>query len=478
MTAPTAAPVSGAIVAFPMRAAPHAAVDGSAFAATLDSLPGAATKATSSAAEKGAQTSNEPKPGQSRSGQSDGHPMLGDGAFLSSLPFALSPVMTASQGPAAAVNVSPPAPASTKEAKLDISGASSLATANPAQPAAARLTGERAFHLALSTSGVVVTGASRAAGAPSTEAPSFAPAPPGGESETGAPSPSSSAPLSMQGRGPARDPAPSPPSAAGAGLSLAAATPIADAAAAMSRAAAPVASRAAGGAANPTAASTRSAAPDAGRGGRKAEAAAPPSIGKIASSAASAKAQPGDKADAGQPDPAASGGRPATQGAVLGAPLSTAAAGPSFGPTEAPAAAEIAPRASPSASATPPAAAPVKEIDVDLSPSGLEDVSMTMRLAGDKLSVVIRSASSQTAGSIEGARDAIADRLAAIGQPLNSLIIRQMGVNADANTNGNAGSADDGSTGGGRQSGQDAGEQGSSGDASSSRRGAARDRTF
>ena len=43
---------------------------------------------------------------------------------------------------------------------------------------------------------------------------------------------------------------------------------------------------------------------------------------------------------------------------------------------------------------------------------------MTMRLAGDKLSVVIHAASSQTLGSIEGARDAIADRMAAIGQPL------------------------------------------------------------
>ena len=103
---------------------------------------------------------------------------------------------------------------------------------------------------------------------------------------------------------------------------------------------------------------------------------------------------------------------------------------------------------------------------------------MTMRLAGDKLSVVIRAASSQTAGSIEGARDAIADRLAAIGQPLDSLIIQQTGVNADANANGNAASADDGSTDGGRQSGQGAGDQGSSGDANSSRRGAARNRGF
>jgi hypothetical protein len=47
---------------------------------------------------------------------------------------------------------------------------------------------------------------------------------------------------------------------------------------------------------------------------------------------------------------------------------------------------------------------------------------MTMRLAGQRLSVVIRATSSRTTGSIEGAREAIADRLAAIGQP---------GVNAD-----------------------------------------------
>ena len=149
-----------------------------------------------------------------------------------------------------------------------------------------------------------------------------------------------------------------------------------------------------------------------------------------------------------------------------------------FAPSEARGAAQVAPRASAPAPAQAPSAAPVKEIDVDLSPSGLENVSMTMRLAGEKLSVVIRAASSQTAGSIEGARDAIADRLAAIGQPVDSLIIRQTGGNADANANGNGASAKDSSTGDGRQSRQGAGEQGGSGDASSSRRGAARDRSF
>ena len=140
-------------------------------------------------------------------------------------------------------------------------------------------------------------------------------------------------------------------------------------------------------------------------------------------------------------------------------------------------AADIAPRASTLSADPTSAAPPVKEIDVDLSPGGLENVSMTMRLAGDKLSVVIRATSSQTSGSIEGARDAIVDRLAAIGQPLNSLIIQQVGVNADANTNGNSAS-DEGSTGGERPSGQGAGEQGSSNDPSASRRGSSGDLRF
>jgi len=79
--------------------------------------------------------------------------------------------------------------------------------------------------------------------------------------------------------------------------------------------------------------------------------------------------------------------------------------------------------------------------------------------------------------SIEGARDAIADRLAAIGQPLDSLIVRQTGVNTDGNAKGNMGSADRGSAEGEGRSAQSAGERGGSNDALS-RRGAGRDRSF
>ena len=100
-----------------------------------------------------------------------------------------------------------------------------------------------------------------------------------------------------------------------------------------------------------------------------------------------------------------------------------------------------APSAAPAVAAL--AKSPVREIDLDLAPGGLEDVTMTMRLAGDRLSVVIRAASAQTAGTIEGAREAIAERLAAIGQPLGSLVIHQTG-GADGRGKAADASGDDG----------------------------------
>jgi hypothetical protein len=267
--------------------------------------------------------------------------------------------------------------------------------------------------------------------------------------------------------------------AAAASLSPAETTPDAGPAPAASKASAPAAPREADRQTNLPATPVRTAAQDPARGARKAAAATSPSTPRVVAPAvASDKTEPVDKADAQPPDPAASGWQPATQGGAFAAPLlASAAVGPSFASYETPAASGVQRMSTPAPAATAPAA-PVKEIDVDLSPTGLENVSMTMRLAGEKLSVVIRAASSQTAGSIEGARDAIADRLAAIGQPLDSLIIRQTGANADANANGNGATADDSSTGSGRQSGQGANDQRSSDDANSSRRGSARNRGF
>ena len=87
---------------------------------------------------------------------------------------------------------------------------------------------------------------------------------------------------------------------------------------------------------------------------------------------------------------------------------------------------------------------------------------MTMRLAGDKLSLVIRAGSSQTTGAIEGARDAIAERMAAIGQPLGSLIIQQTGSTTD-------GINAKGATGGESESGGASRQQGGRGDPSDPR---------
>jgi hypothetical protein len=213
------------------------------------------------------------------------------------------------------------------------------------------------------------------------------------------------------------------------------------------------------------------------------EGAAPPSPAARASGSASPPAPAGSSAKAADnrlPDPTPSAPSP-TQTSLFGAQLSAPfGAGAPFEPdasaTKA-AGADVAPLMTPLAAGSASSTPPVKEIDVDLSPGGLENVSMTMRLAGDKLSVVIRAASSQTLGSIEGARDAITDRLAAIGQPLDSLIVKQAGVNTNANTNGNPASAEDGSTGEAGRSAQGASEWGGSNDALS-RRGAGRDRSF
>ena len=144
----------------------------------------------------------------------------------------------------------------------------------------------------------------------------------------------------------------------------------------------------------------------------------------------------GGSADlATKPEPGAPQSSPSLTLAALTQPLAAAQADPESQPADA-ATGQGAPRAARTPAASP---APVREIDVDLSPGGLEDVSMTMRLAGDKLSLVIRAGSSQTTGAIEGARDAIAERLAAIGQPLGSLIIQQTGSTTDATNARDAG---------------------------------------
>jgi hypothetical protein len=462
MTAPAAAPASGPIAPAAPRAPPQPQADRFAFAAVLDSLPRAQTRAGASTTEGQPHSSNELGQEESTRGQPTRHSPLNDSSLLASLPFALRASSMGGQGPQAADDSPSPKTPTMKGTKSEDSGSSLAAGAKAAT--VGRLIGERAFHFGASPSPGMITSRALAIDAP------FAPA--------------SASDVNLASRSNL-----SGKSAFAAGFPGLAAMPVKPFSDAVpsndsAPAPAPIAPRVGTPPTNRVS-PTRAAGHDATRSGRKAEVSAPPPAARVASSPAPA-APPessgnGKSAGDHSPDPIASAAPSATQTGPFGAQLPAPfVAGAAFGPdatTAGAADADIA-RASPLGPSSAPSAPPAKEIDVDLSPGGLEDISMTMRLAGDKLSVVIRAASSQTLGSIEGARDAITDRMAAIGQPLDSLIVKQTGVNGDGNANGNAATADDGSAGGEWRSAQGADERGGGSDASLSRGGDGRDRSF
>jgi hypothetical protein len=457
MTAPAAAPASAPIAPAAPRAAPQPPADRFAFAAVLDSLPGAPAKASATPEEQ-PRPSNESLQEEASRGQTARHSALNDSALLGSLPFALRVGSMMDERPQAADDSpSLPSPAM-KGPKSENSGASLAASAKA--PAVGRLIGERAFHLGASTFG----GGVIASRTPAIDTP-FAP---------GA---ASAANLARQADR-------SGESLLAGGFPRAeamAAKPFADAVPPP----APTALHAGARSANRVS-PTRAAAHDAARNGRSPEVSASPPLARAPNSTSpptpAESSANGKGTDGRPPDPIAFAAPSTAQTGSFGAqPPGAFVAGAAFGPDASMAGAtdaDVAPRATALGPGSAPSALPVREIDVDLSPGGLEDVSMTMRLTGDKLSVVIRAASSQTLGSIEGARDAIADRMAAIGQPLDSLVVKQMGVNTDGNANGNGSSADGGSSGGEQRSAHGAGERGGSNDASLSRRGAGRDRSF
>jgi hypothetical protein len=438
MTAPAAAPTSGPVAPAAPRAASQPAADRFAFAAMLDSLPGAPAKAGASAGEEPARPPNERPQEESSSGQTPHHSGLNDSALFASLPFALRVGSMMGERPRSADPSPSPTSPAMKSPKSEDSGASLSAGAKA--ETVGRLIGERAFHLGASTGDFMPQADLK------------------GES--------------LLAAGSARD-------------EVMAAKPLPGAVPAIANetASAPIGARMGGPPSN-RASLTRAAAHEAARSGQKPEGSAATPAARAASLATPPEpaASSAKTADGRPPDPTVFGAPSTAQTSAFGAPLSAPfAADASFQP-DAPqpgaANADASPRANALGPGSPSSTPPVREIDVDLSPGGLEDVSMTMRLAGDKLSVVIRAASSQTLGSIEGARDAITDRMAAIGQPLDSLIVKQAGVNTDGNANGNGSSADGGSAGGEQRSAQGAGERGHSNDASLSRRGAGRDRSF
>jgi hypothetical protein len=438
MTAPAAAPTSGPVAPAAPRAAPQPPADRFAFAAMLDSLPGAPAKAGASAGEEPGHPSNEAPQDESSRGQASHHSALNDSALFASLPFALRVGSMMGERPQAAGNSpSPPSPAMKGPKSED--GSASLAPGAKAATVG-RLIGERAFHLGASPTNFM----------------------PQADLRRG----------NILAAGFAREEAMPAKPLADSVPSLATAT-----------ASAPIAPRAGAPRTN-RASLTRAAAHEATPSGRKPEGSAPPPVARAPSqtSPPTPTESSAKTADGLPPDPTSFGAPPAAQTspfcAQLSAPFALSASFQPDAPPTSAANADVSPRANALSAGSSSSNPPVREIDLDLSPGGLENVSMTMRLSGDKLSVVIRAASSQTLGSIEGARDAITDRMAAIGQPLDSLIVKQAGVNTDGNANGNGSSADGGSAGGEQRSANGAGERNGSNDAGVSRRGAGRDRSF
>jgi chemotaxis protein MotD len=83
-------------------------------------------------------------------------------------------------------------------------------------------------------------------------------------------------------------------------------------------------------------------------------------------------------------------------------------------------------------------ATPVKELDVQLNPASLGALTVKMRLAQGKLSVVIEAAKTGTAKMIDGQRDAIAERLGAADQPLASIEVKSTENLSAQNEHGHA----------------------------------------
>ena len=409
MTAPAAAPASGPIAPVMSRPAPQAVADPFAFGAVLNSLPGAPAKADASTADEQPGPSNKSARENSSHGQTGHHSLLNDSALLAALPFALRVASTLNERPQAANNSPSLASPAMKGPKSEDSGASLAAGAKAAS--VGRLVGERAFHFGPSTFAGAIASRTLGVNAP------FVPGAASAANLTARPALGGESAIAS---------AFSPAEAMPAKASADAVPPIASAASST-----PIASRS-GSPPTHRASLTLAAAHEAARIGQKPDVSASPPVGRVATSAAvhAPAHSSGKTADGRPPDPVTSAAPSQAQtdlfGAQLSAPFSAGASFQLDGPTASAGHASVTPRASALAAASAPSAPPIREIDVDLSPGGLEDVSMTMRLAGDKLSVVIRAASSQTLGSIEGARDAIADRMVAIGQPLE-LAHRQAG---------------------------------------------------
>ena len=367
------------------------------FAEVLDRLPRAGPKESAPAPK-------EKRPAPEAAGPAK-PPEAGAQAWAALLALSQAAAAKPSTGHAPDIVAKPSPPIHSEPAALK----QPRIAAAPAPPAvAARLLGARAF---LAPSGAVPPASALAPTAEAFLVPTEAPNPsPAAAAEEVAGQPTSKAAQASVALPPKL---PSPPPVVRAGATVAPAR----------------ASPAKGESPSPKQAPRQAAPPEtAPESGvvRRPQPAAPAEKGESAASAAPSDSRPDGAAGAAGPQ------NPAVDlAAPQWAPSSAADASPAksnASPAPTPAA-----QPAPILSAGREPRAPVREIDVDLAPTGLEDVSMTMRLQGERLSVVIRAGSGQTASAIEGAREAIAEGLAAIGQPLASLLIERTSPSAEGN---------------------------------------------
>jgi Flagellar hook-length control protein FliK len=99
---------------------------------------------------------------------------------------------------------------------------------------------------------------------------------------------------------------------------------------------------------------------------------------------------------------------------------------------------------------------PVKELDLSLTPAGLGDISVSMRLTGDGLAVTIAADTHATAKSINDIREQITERLTSTGQSIVSLVIKAPNAapSGDQPSLGNNGNTNGSSENSSRQSGR------------------------
>jgi len=116
--------------------------------------------------------------------------------------------------------------------------------------------------------------------------------------------------------------------------------------------------------------------------------------------------------------------------------------------------ADLAPQSSASAATASGAAtrtAPIKELDVQLNPASLGNLTIEMRLSEGKLAITIKAAKSDTLKLIDGERGSISDKLASLNFTVESVTVKSADAPAASAPGTNASNSGMASNGGAQQ---------------------------